>query len=102
MDPAVVAEGDTSSLANDTEMPILSKTPPTERAPKSATGSRTCHSSARAGGAILPPGILDQLQDAVFTTDLHGIITSCNQGVDRYGYAPKDLIGRNRSEEHTS
>ena len=95
MDPAVVAEGDTSSLANDTEMPILSKTPPTERAPKSATGSRTCHSSARAGGAILPPGILDQLQDAVFTTDLHGIITSCNQGVDRYGYAPKDLIGRN-------
>ncbi len=76
-------------------MPILSKTPPTERAPKSATGSRTCHSSARAGGAILPPGILDQLQDAVFTTDLHGIITSCNQGVDRYGYAPKDLIGRN-------
>jgi PAS domain S-box-containing protein len=95
VDPAVVAEGDTSSLANDTEMPILSKTPPTERAPKSATGSRTCHSSARAGGAILPPGILDQLQDAVFTTDLHGIITSCNQGVDRYGYAPKDLIGRN-------
>ena len=80
-------------------MTISSKTPATERAPKSATGSQACHGSARAGEAIvqtvLPPGILDQLQDAVFTADLHGIITSCNQGVDRYGYAPKDLLGRN-------
>ncbi|MGD0790856.1 MAG: sigma 54-interacting transcriptional regulator [Terriglobales bacterium] len=80
-------------------MTISSKTPATERAPKSATGSRACHGSARAGEAILqtvlPPGILDQLQDAVFTADLHGIITSCNQGVDRYGFAPKDLLGRN-------
>ncbi len=80
-------------------MTISSKTPATERAPKSATGSQACHGSARAGEAIvqtgLPPGILDQMQDAVFTADLHGIITSCNQGVDRYGYAPKDLLGRN-------
>ena len=70
-----------------------------ERAPKSATGSRACHGSARAGEAILQtvlqPGILDQLQDAVFTADLQGIITSCNQGVDRYGFAPKDVLGRN-------
>ena len=81
-----------------------------ERAPKSATGSRACHGSARAGEAILqtvlPPGILDQLQDAVFTADLQGIITSCNQGVDRYGFAPKDLLGRNIAdfygvEQHT-
>jgi PAS domain S-box-containing protein len=43
----------------------------------------------------IQPGILDQLQDAVFTTDLHGIITSCNQGVDRYGFAPKELLGKN-------
>jgi PAS domain S-box-containing protein len=43
----------------------------------------------------IPPSILDQLQDAVFTTDLHGIITSCNQGVDRYGFAPKELLGKN-------
>ena len=43
----------------------------------------------------IQPGILDQLQDAVFTTDLHGIITSCNQAVDRYGFAPKELVGRN-------
>jgi two-component system, NtrC family, response regulator AtoC len=79
-------------------MPISSKTPPTESAPKSATGSRACDGSTRAGEAILhsgiQPGILDQLQDAVFTTDLHGIVTSCNQGVDRYGFAPKDLLGR--------
>jgi PAS domain S-box-containing protein len=34
------------------------------------------------------------LQDAVFTTDLHGIITGCNQGVARYGFAPTELVGR--------
>src|ERR1700730_13533192 len=84
-------------------MSISSKTPPTERAPKSATGSGACPAAAPAPEAgrspgIPPgiqPGILDQVQDAVFTTDLQGIITSCNQGVDRYGFAPKDLIGKN-------
>src|ERR1700694_835488 len=80
-------------------MSISSKTPPTERAPKSVTGSRACQAVAPAREASLfsgiPPGILDQLQDAVFTTDLHGIITSCNQGVDRYGFGAKDLVGKN-------
>jgi PAS domain S-box-containing protein len=84
-------------------MSISSKTPPPERAPKSATGSGACHASAPAREASLhsgippgiPPGILDQLQDAVFTTDLNGIITSCNEAVDRYGFAPKDLVGKN-------
>jgi PAS domain S-box-containing protein len=75
-------------------MPISSKTPPTESAQKSAAGSQACHVSTRAGETILQPGILDQLRDAVFTTDLHGIITSCNQGVSRYGFAPKELVGR--------
>ena len=83
-------------------MPISSKTPPAERAPKNVTGSRACHSSNLAGEAslqsVLQPGILDQLQDAVFTTDLHGIITSCNHGVDRYGFVPKDLVRRNVAE----
>jgi PAS domain S-box-containing protein len=50
------------------------------------------HSSIQPG---IPPGILDQLQDAVFTTDLDGIITSCNESVDRYGFAAKALIGKN-------
>jgi PAS domain S-box-containing protein len=85
-------------------MPISSKTPPTESAQKTATGSRACHSSPRTGEAKLPfvlqPGILDQLQDAVFTTDLYGIITSCNQGADRYGSAAKDMIGRNIADFH--
>jgi PAS domain S-box-containing protein len=84
-------------------MSIPSKTPATERAPKSATGSRVCQAAAPAREAALhsdiqlgiPPGILDQLQDAVFTTDLQGIITSCNQGIDRYGFAAKDLVGKN-------
>jgi transcriptional regulator with PAS, ATPase and Fis domain len=84
-------------------MPISSKTPPTESVPKTATGSRDCHAPTSAGKAllepgvlqpgILGPGILDQLQDAVFTADLQGIITSCNQGADRYGFAPR--VGRN-------
>jgi PAS domain S-box-containing protein len=92
-------------------MSISSKTPRTERAPKSATGSRACQAAAPAREASLhsdnqpgiqpgippgiPPGILDQLQDAVFTTDLQGIITSCNQGIDRYGFAAKALVGKN-------
>ncbi|MGD0417222.1 MAG: sigma 54-interacting transcriptional regulator [Terriglobales bacterium] len=79
-------------------MPISSKTPPTESTQKSVTGSQACHISTGAGeGILLPvlqPGILDQLQDAVFTTDLHGVITNCNQGVSRYGFAPKELVGR--------
>ena len=45
--------------------------------------------------SVLQPGVLDQLQDAVFTTDLHGIITSCNRGADRYGSMPKDGVGIN-------
>ncbi len=99
-------------------MPIPSKTPPTESTRKPATGSRTRHDSPRtrhdsprddlpqaaeAGlRSVLQAGILDQLQDAVFifTTDLHGVITSCNQGQakDRYGFAPRDLVGRNIAE----
>jgi len=81
-------------------MPISSKTPPTESVPKTASGSRDCHAPTPAGEAllqpgILQPGILDQLQDAVFTTDLQGIITSCNRGADRYGFAPKSRVARN-------
>jgi transcriptional regulator with PAS, ATPase and Fis domain len=47
-------------------------------------------------------GILEQLQDAIFifTTDLHGIITGCNQGEgqqgeDRSEFLPPRLVGRN-------
>src|SRR6202158_2582650 len=79
-------------------MSISSMTPSTERAPKSATGSGACHAAAPALEAMLSPGIhrgiLEQLQDAVFTTDLQGLITSCNQGVERYGFAAKDLVGK--------
>jgi PAS domain S-box-containing protein len=84
-------------------MPISSKTPPTQSVLKTASGSRDCHAPTRADEALLQPGIrqsgllqsgiLDQLQDAVFTTDLQGIITSCNRGADRYGFAPKNRVG---------
>jgi PAS domain S-box-containing protein len=77
-------------------MPI-SSTPPTERALKPVTESRAYSGSnvAAEGGlqSILQPEVFDQLRDAVFIADLHGIITSCNQGVDRYGLAPEDVPG---------
>ncbi len=41
---------------------------------------------------------IDQLQDAVFTTDLRGVITGCNQAVSRYGYTPEELVGKNLFE----
>src|SRR5258707_12040781 len=44
---------------------------------------------------ILQAGILDQLQDAVLTTDLQGNITACNKGVSLYGYVPEELQGKN-------
>jgi PAS domain S-box-containing protein len=85
-------------LVNGTAMPSSSKTPPSERASKSVTGSAACPALARSSQVILEPGVLDQLQDAFFTADLHGIISSCNRGVDRYGLAPSDLIGKEISE----
>ena len=79
-------------------MPTSPKTPPTASAPKSANGSRVRPGSpAESQAGVLPVlqgGVLDQLQDAVFTTDMHGVITSCNQGVSRYGFTPAELAGR--------
>jgi PAS domain S-box-containing protein len=53
--------------------------------------------------------MLQQLKNAalIFTTDLHGIITSCNQDIDRHGLAPKEMVGRNLADfystvEHSS
>jgi PAS domain S-box-containing protein len=81
-------------------MPISSKTPPAEKAQKSVTRGRARHSSPESAKADLQasfhPGILKQLQNAafIFTTDLHGIITSCNQDINRYGFVLQDLVGR--------
>ncbi len=96
-----------SLSANDTQMPLL-KAPstegsPKEGSPKTATESRAYTGSNFAGEAGLPAvlqqsvlasGIVDRLQDVVFTANLQGIISSCNQGVDRYGFVPKDVIGQ--------
>ena len=85
-------------------MPISSKTPPAEKAQKSVTGSRAGHSSPRSPKADLRPDsqspfprdFLKQLQNAafIFTTDLHGVVTSCNQDINRYGFVLQDLVGR--------
>jgi transcriptional regulator with PAS, ATPase and Fis domain len=68
-----------------------SKTPLTEKLPKSAVAGQLSRSE---GPTLLEPGILHQLQDCVFITDLTGNITSVNNGCDRYGIA----IGRNIAE----
>jgi transcriptional regulator with PAS, ATPase and Fis domain len=47
---------------------------------------------------LLQPGILDQTQDAVFTTDLSGVITSINQGCQRYGF----VVGQNIANFYTA
>jgi PAS domain S-box-containing protein len=102
-----------SRLSIETEMPISSKTSPAEKMQKSATGSRAGHSAARQAKAAPQPAfhfaILQQLQNAafIFTADLHGIITSCNQNIDRYGFAPSQIISRNVADfyftaEHSS
>ena len=91
-------------------MPISTKTPPTGSVPKTATGSGDLRAPTSASEVFvqastlqpgtphpgaLQPGILEQLQDAVFTTDLQGIITGCNRGADRYGLGRGDKVGRN-------
>jgi PAS domain S-box-containing protein len=52
-------------------------------------------SSGSDASPTIPSVQPDLIQDAVFTTDLEGTITSCNSAVSRYGHAPKDLIGKN-------
>jgi len=86
-------------------MATSSKTAPTESAPKAATESQEYPASTPEREAGLVPGIpqsalLDQLQDAVFTTDLQGNVTSCNQGAERYGIARKSWLGQNIADAY--
>ncbi len=73
---------------------MSSKTPPTVRASKSANGSAVGAAVAPRPELLLSPGILDQLQDTIFTADLGGTFTSCNQGVSRFGFTPQQVVGR--------
>ena len=66
------------------------------RKPGSSHGGQITSAVALCGKLSLD--ILDQLQDAVFLTDLQGIIRACNLGVNRYGYAPEELIGKHLAE----
>ena len=79
-------------------MSTSSKTPPMERTRKSAVRDQSGRTSVPAGRAALPPDALDQLQEVVITTDLQGVITGCNQGVNRYGYKREELVGKNLTE----
>ena len=68
-----------------------------ERNEKPTSRDRSSGICAPPDWAVLPSGILDQLQDAVITTDLEGNITGCNKGVSLYGYSSDELQGRNIS-----
>ena len=68
-----------------------------ENVSESASSERGCPASAPADWAMAQPGILDQLHEAVFTTDLQGNITGCNKGIRLYGYMPEELVGNNLS-----
>jgi transcriptional regulator with PAS, ATPase and Fis domain len=79
--------------------------------PKPAVGNATCHDSehhdspqhvsSHVGETVRDSGnrsgALNQ-GDAIFTTDLDGMIRSCSQSVSRFGFAPQDLVGRNIAE----
>jgi transcriptional regulator with PAS, ATPase and Fis domain len=81
-------------------MPTSSKTPPEIRS-KIALESPV-HARSRAAAEASLPSVPQQSfpqpdifpKETVFTADLQGIITSCNQGAHRYGFAPKDTVGR--------
>jgi PAS domain S-box-containing protein len=69
-----------------------------ERTWNSTVGEVGGRASIPSGRAALPVDVLDQLQEVVVTTDLHGVITGCNQGVGRYGYKPEDLLGKSLAD----
>lgn len=69
-----------------------------ERTRKSAVGDQGGRASVPTRRATLPPDVLDQLQEVVITTDLQGVITACNKGVNRYGYKPEELVGKNLTD----
>jgi PAS domain S-box-containing protein len=77
-----------------------SVSPPTEKIQKEKVdpkGHNTPPCSA-APASGLTPKILDQQEDAVLTTSLEGVITSCNLGLRRYGYAPEEVVGKNLAD----
>ncbi len=53
---------------------------------------------------ILQAGRVSPLHEAVFvfTTNLQGLVTSCDQGVERYGLAPRNMVGQNFSSFYHS
>jgi len=70
------------------------KSPPTEKGQRPEIAGSIHAAAAPARSFVFEPGVLDQIDDAVFATDLQGIITACNKGVNRYGFVPADLFGK--------
>ena len=64
--------------------------PPTDKTQKVVGGGSA---AAAAPAKSLPPESPDPAKDAVLTTNLDGIITSCSMEFSRYGYGPEVLVG---------
>jgi len=47
---------------------------------------------------FIQPSMLDQMHDAIITTDMNGIVVGCNRAVSTtYGFLPEELIGQSVS-----
>jgi len=73
-----------------------SVSPPIEKVQK--IDPRGPSNAPRPAASALTPEILDPLQNAVVTTSLEGVITGCNMGLSRHGYAPEELVGKNLAD----
>jgi transcriptional regulator with PAS, ATPase and Fis domain len=74
-------------------MSTSSKSALTAKAQNPAPNGGTPQASPGTSELLIQPGILDQSEDALFTADLSGVITSVNKGGSRYGL----VVGRNIS-----
>ncbi len=84
-------------------MPISSSIPPAETLTASAaSGSRAFHGSGGVGTAVARAPIVALLSEAVFTTDLEGVITSFNTrwqpGSGNPGLSSKELVGHSLAD----
>ena len=69
-----------------------------DKAQKSAGSNHSGASFAAAPSSAPGPEIPAELAGAVLTTDLQGVVTGCSRGLERYGYAPAQIVGLNLAD----
>jgi len=71
-----------------------------KKSPFSSTGAshQPPALSRPADWMFIQPSMLDQMHDAIITTDMNGIVVGCNRAVSTtYGFLPEELIGQSVS-----